>query len=399
VGWGFAAQACSSATNFALVVIGAHVLGPGGLGGLAVGLAAYFALLGFERALITNPLVAGSAAETAANRQATAQHALTLALVSLIPLAACVAALGLIVPDPFGRGLLLFAPWLLPALIQDLGRSVVFRDRNDRATAYSDATWLAALLVVAPLAFVVRSDWLVVGVWGTGACAGAFVVLTQLRWRPSRLSHAVAWWRSQAWRLGRWLGAQQLLYSVLSFAAVAALAGILGANDYGGLRAVQSILAPLTLLAPAIALPGLPLVARTLTVSPRRGLAITVQLGFLVGLATLAYVALIYQVPGALSFFFGEDFLQFRSIIIPIGVGQLIAAPAFGLSLFLMAAQRGRALFTVNTLNAASYLIFAVVLGVAFGLEGAAWAYAVSSAIGEIALLYALNRTARSLLR
>jgi O-antigen/teichoic acid export membrane protein len=163
------------------------------------------------------------------------------------------------------------------------------------------------------------------------------------------------------------------------------------------MRAIQSILAPLTLLAPAVALPGLPLIARTLPTSPRRSLAITIQLGLLMAGATLAYVLFIYQVPGALSLFFGDEFSQFRYIIVPIGVGQLIAAPAFGLSLLLMAAQRGIALLTVNSVGAIAYLVIAVVLGLAFGLHGAVWAYAISSAIGNFALFLALQRTMRTL--
>src|SRR2546430_11220084 len=90
VGWGFVAQACSSATNFGLIVIGGHILGPDGLGGIAVGFAAYFALLGFERALIANPLVARSSSDPSSERKAPARHAVTVSLLASVPVAASV---------------------------------------------------------------------------------------------------------------------------------------------------------------------------------------------------------------------------------------------------------------------------------------------------------------------
>jgi O-antigen/teichoic acid export membrane protein len=235
----------------------------------------------------------------------------------------------------------------------------------------------------------------VTSVWGLGAVAGAVAALGQLGWRPSSPRRAFLWWKKNVWTFGRWLGLQQVLYSGASFATVAALAGILGARDYGGLRAVQAILAPLSLLGPAIALPGLPIVARTVAASSRRALKISAQFAGLITLATSAYVVLLYALPGVLSLFFGQGFLRFRSIIVPIGIGQILAAPAFGLNLFLMAEQRGRILLFLATLNAALYLTFAVGLGSVYGLGGAAWAYAGSSAIGESALLVVLRSRAR----
>jgi hypothetical protein len=102
-----------------------------------------------------------------------------------------------------------------------------------------------------------------------------------------------------------------------------------------------------------------------------------------------------YAIPNLLAAVFGDDFADFHSIIVPVGVGQLVAAPAFGLTLFLKARQRGPALLLLGTLNAVLYLVFAVGLGTAFGLNGTAWAYAVSSAIGGAALLALLRRETR----
>ena len=277
-GYGFVAQLCSAATNFALVVVAANVLGPGGLGTLLIGFATYVLALGFLRALLSEPLVARSASQDTEAQEAGARAALTLALVAAVGTACVVAIIGLVLPDHIGRGLLLFAPWLVPALMQDIGRSIVFRDRQNRTAVFSDAAWLLVMGATIPLALSSDSDWLITASWGVGGLAGALVVLRQLRWRPTALRTAVAWWKRDAAHLAHWLGGQQLLYGIVSYANVLLLAAVLGTKDYGGLRVVQSIFTPLTLLGPALALPGLPMVARVIQQARRRALRVATKL-------------------------------------------------------------------------------------------------------------------------
>jgi O-antigen/teichoic acid export membrane protein len=132
-------------------------------------------------------------------------------------------------------------------------------------------------------------------------------------------------------------------------------------------------------------------------VSPRRGLAAAIHLATLTSGATVAYIVLIYELPGALSLFFGKEFMEYHAIFVPIGVGQVIAAPAFGLSLFLMAERRGASLLLVTSLGAGLQLAFAAGFGAAFGLEGAAWSYAASAAVANTALCVVLRRRIHAL--
>ena len=171
-----------------------------------------------------------------------------------------------------------------------------------------------------------------------------------------------------------------MVYAAVSFISAIALAAILGAADYGGLRAAQIVLGPLTLLGTAVALPGLPLVSRLVATSPPRALAAAARFGALVTTLTCIYVFLLYSLPDVLSFAFGPEFSDFGSLILPIGLGQVLAAPAMGLVLFLKAAQRGRALLLLGTVQVVSYLCFSVMLSLSFGLTGAAGASASSSA-------------------
>ncbi len=75
---------------------------------------------------------------------------------------------------------------------------------------------------------------------------------------------------------------------------------------------------------------------------------------------TGVYVVFLYSFPGVLMFFFGKDFVSFRSIIVPIGMAQLLMAPTFGLTLFLKAQERGRTLLWLVTTTAFLRLTFTV---------------------------------------
>jgi len=386
LGFGLLAQMFSAATNFGLVVVAGQVLGPSGLGTLLIGFAAYVLLLGFMRALVTEPLVASSSGSEPSERALSANAALTLALGSSVVVAGLFAAISFALPTQIGRGMLVFSPWLMPALVQDLARSIVFRDRAGGSAVFSDAAWLVTMAAATPFAFATGSDWAVVACWGLGALAGMSVALSQLGWRPIRLGRAVTWWRADARPLAGWLGGQAFLYNGVSYATVLLLAGILGSKDYGGLRAVQSVYAPLSLLGPALALPGLPLVSRLVVDARSRALTVSAQFAAVITAVTTVYVVAVYAVPNVLAFFFGQDFAEFRAIIIPIGLWQILAAPAFGLTLFLKAEQRGRTLLWLGTFYAVVYLVLTVALGSAFGLTGAAWG-AVGAGVASVAAL------------
>lgn len=394
-GFGFICQACSAAANFGLVVLAARVVGPSGLGVVSVGFAAYLVVLGLTRGVVTNPLVARTAAGSPSQRAETARLALMLTAVATLGVGSVFAGLGALLPGQVGQSLLLFAPWLAPALVHDLGRSILFRDGRGRDALLADGTWLLIMGSMTPIAFATGSDWAVTACWGSGALAGAVVILGRLHWAPSRLGHAFEWWKSDVWPFGRWMAMAGTLYSAVSYASVVALSGILGSKQFGGLRAVQSIYAPLTLIGPALALPGLPLVSRVIAGSRRRAVGIALQLAALATVATALYLGIVYVFPGLLSFVFGDEFGQYRSIMLPIGIAQLLTAPVSALTLLLIAQERGRTLLWVGTLNAFLLLVFSIGFATSFGLTGAAWGAAIGSALGLVVMAVAVGRNLR----
>src|SRR5438132_14378480 len=56
LGWGLVDQGFSSATNFGLSVLAGRLLGPGGLGTVFIGFAAYLLILEFQHSLLQDPL-------------------------------------------------------------------------------------------------------------------------------------------------------------------------------------------------------------------------------------------------------------------------------------------------------------------------------------------------------
>ena len=196
------------------------------------------------------------------------------------------------VPGKIGHGLVLFVPWLMPALVQDFWRSVLFRDRRGAAGALNDTIWFIGMAITLPLVLLVRTDWIVVANWGFGALVAATAGFIQCRITPAATRISWRWWSSSAWKLGRWLVAETLVYTVASQLLVFVLAWIVGTRSLGGLRAVRRLFGPLTLLAPAIALPGLPALARVSGELADRAIRLAISICVLSVVITGCYLAI-----------------------------------------------------------------------------------------------------------
>jgi O-antigen/teichoic acid export membrane protein len=378
-------QATSSATNFALSIVAAIALGPAGLGRVFIGFSFYLLVLGFQRGLIIDPLISRSSALGADERDRATRAALMTSIGWGAVCTVVAATASLIRIGGIGDGLALFVPWVIPALLQDFWRVVLFREGREAAAALNDASWAAAMGLSLPLAFLAGSPWMVVGTWGIGAVAGAILGFLQARSRPAPPAVALRWWRHEAWPFGRWLGAEGVVYAVGAHGLVFVLAVLLGTRPLGGLRAIQTIFAPLTLLGPAIALPGLPQLARATASSSAnaRKLALTLSGAALV--LTGGYV-LLASVGGddLIRLVFGEAFTGFAPLFWPIAIGQLMAATGLGFGLLLKAQRRGRALLWTRVVGSGLALVLASVLALQSGVTGAAWGMAVGSAANAV---------------
>jgi O-antigen/teichoic acid export membrane protein len=390
VSWGLVDQGFSSATNFGLTVIAGRLVGPKGLGEVYIGFSLYLLVLSFQRALVTDPLIVSSAALSARRRDAAGRAALTLVLTGGLVATALMLLLARIVPGPVGRGLVLFAPWMVLGLAQDFWRALLFRNGRGAAAALNDGIWVASMVLVVPVAWWTRSEWAIVGTWGAGASLGGLVGFAQTRMRPVRPGVAWRWWREEASSLGRWLGVENALLAAQAQVLIIVLAAVLGARDLGGLRAVEAVFAPMTLVGEAMGLPGLPLLSQSLATSYAAARRWARRLSLVTVGMVLAYLLVAGSVrTQVLSLVFGDSFKSFGNLVVPIGVAQLIFAGGSGFWLLAKAASRGRALVIARAAGSTTALVAAATLASIQGLTGAAWGLALGTGLGSglIALL------------
>ena len=392
--WGFVAQVFSSATNFALSVIAGRLLGPSGLGVVVIGFGAYQLVAGLQRAIVIQPLIADAAPRQETERHRLAESGLTVVAIFTTVATIALLALGLALRGQFGRALLIFAPWLVFAVVQEFWKAILFQENRGAAAALSDCIRFSIVALTIPLALVWSHDYVVVAVWGMGAVAGLIVGLVSLPARPERLRPAVADWRQRAWVLGRWLGAREIIFQSLTYSTLLLLAIILGAEGLGGLRAAEALFSPLSLIAAAFVLPALPALSRAAASSYARALrvafgiffvAVALALSYMVGMALFGSWLLVHL--------YGGSFSPFTSLVWPMAVAQVVSAAGLSFNLLLLADKRGRASLVAGTIGSAATLTFATACALGYGVEGAAWGMAAGSAAGSVAVIYpALRR-------
>ena len=388
-GWGVIDQAFASMTSLALSIVGAQLLGPAGLGVVAIGFSAYLLAVNLLRTILTEPSVVRSTPMDEADRVVASRASLTFALVLGCASAGFFGVLGWALTGPIGEGLLLFAPWLLPALVNELCRALLFRDGRGRGAALNEGFWLATMLAAIPLAVVADARWAVVATWGIGATAAAALGIAQLRLVPLGLRAGLGWWRRESWPLGRWFAGAGMIMAVSGQAVILSLAALLGPAAVGGLRAAQTLFAPLTLLGTAAALPGLPALTRSLSVSLRAAKALAARMGGVIAALALGYLVVAGAVrEPLLGALFGDEFRTYDWLIVPVGAQQLLLAVGLGFLLLLKANGQGRDLVWVRTISATATLAVTFALASSNGLEGAAWGLAVGTGLTSALLAW-----------
>jgi O-antigen/teichoic acid export membrane protein len=386
--WGFASQGASSLTNLLLSLLAGRLLGASGLGAIFVGFSYYLLAMGFQRSLITDPLLAATSSLEGDVRRAPTRSALTMTLLLSSAFTVLLSLVAVIVSGQIGHSLTLFIPWLVPALVQDFWRMILFRDRRGGAGALNDTLWLAGMALTLPFVLSVRTDWFVVANWGLGALIATAAGFIQSRVRPDAPSISARWWRTRAWHLGRWLAAETIAYSVASQLIVFLLAAILGTRSLGGLRAVQTIFGPLTLLAPAIALPGLPALARAAAKSADRAVRLALSIGGFAVLLAGVYLAIAATFrDDLLEWVFGRSFGSFGYLMLPAGVGQILVAGTMGFALMLKAQSKGKSLLAARLLGSIPSLFLVLGLALTYGVTGAAWGIALAGGLTSLALV------------
>jgi O-antigen/teichoic acid export membrane protein len=390
--WGIADQSISSATNLALAVLAGRRLGPADLGLIAVGFASYVMALVLLRATVTEPTVVTSARPE--HRPPSSRAGLTLTLGAGIAIALVLAGVGWSMHGTVAGGLLLFAPWIAPALLQDFWRFTLFGQARRSHAAANDLVWLVVMAAAVPIAWRWNEPWAIVGCWGLGATVAGVVGFAQLRFGPVSFGSSLTWWRTEAASLGGWLAVEAGFLALGSQGALLLLASVIGAADLGGLRAVQSVFVPLTLIGPAITLPGLPALASALETSTEVARVLATRLTIVALVLAGAYVGVFLLAPGSLlGTVYGPAFVPFAVLAVPVAVAQMAHAAATGDILLLKAGRRGRALALARGTGTLAALLLAWTLATDHGVRGAAWGLALGVAVSTSLIVLGARRS------
>lgn len=387
--WGFIDQGFSSVSNFGLTLLAARLLGPGGLGVVAIGFALYLVALSFQRSLISQPLVISSSTLAPPERSEATASSVTATLMLALAEALALAGFGTLLGGAVGHGLVMIAPWIPPALLQDHWRAILFRESRGFAAAANDGVWILGMVLSLPLAWFLHTTWAVIGCWGLGAALGAALGFVQARATLAGPIAAWDWSRRDAWPMGRWLAGEGTIYMIISQTTLFVLVALLGTAAIGGYRAAATIFAPLTLLRPAIALPGLPAMTKAVSSSRRKGRRVAGQLSAgLVAFTTIYVLLLSIRRMQLLALVFGASFGRFAGLILPIGIEEIFNAFAVGFYLFLKGSRQGRSILWSTAIAETSTLVGATALALRYGLVGAAWGMTASAGLECIFVLY-----------
>lgn len=386
--WGGVDQGLSSATNLGLSILAGRFLGAAGLGLIFLGFTAYLLALSVVRGFITEPFVVATSSLSRIEREAASRACMTLVVGAALVITTLMVLIGLVVPDPLGSSLLVFAPWVGVALVQDQWRSVLFRDQRGKSAAFNDGMWALGMLVMFPVARAFPNDWTVAATWGVGATAAALFGWWQVGLRPSGLAGALDWWKINLRRLGWWLGIENLIITIGGQATVIVLAIVLSASDLGGIRVVQVAFAPMSLVGEAFLFPGVPIMARALSVSLAEARRWARRLGM--GAVGLVCVYLAVVVPfgsQVLSRVFGPQFARFTSLVPPTAVGQIVYASGIGFAIFLRADRRVHSIVLSRIVNTTATIVLGPLLAVRYGVLGAVWGISMGPSLGSIVII------------
>jgi N-acetylglucosaminyldiphosphoundecaprenol N-acetyl-beta-D-mannosaminyltransferase len=387
LGWTGIDQLLSSVSNVIISLAVARGAGVSGLGAYTVAFALYLIILGFQRALVTEPLLA---IPKRADRDDHSPLGLGAAVIFVLLGAGIVAMFGLLL----GRSELMALAAVLPFVcLQDAYRHVLFRRRQAHLAAASDAIWVAASVAAWPLVASGGGVEVAVIVWGLGGALGAFLAAAATRILPSFGGRALRWWTREARPLGGALAVTSLTYAIGAQLVLVGLSGVLGEDALGELRAAQILFGPVALATTAISFFALPRMA-----SARERLSVRIAGLVSIGSAVLVLLcvgALFIAAPLLFPILYGSGFDAQPALLVPLALQMAVGALAMGPILLLKARMTGGPLATTRIVATVIGVPLVLVVAANEGLVAAAWAMLAQATIYVLLVWRAAAKTVR----
>ncbi|HWC66452.1 MAG TPA: hypothetical protein VG478_00160 [Acidimicrobiales bacterium] len=377
-------QMVSSGSNVLVSVAIGRFAGATELGSYALALLVWLAIIGVQRAVLSEPLIILEAdpANPVVIRRALGS-AFALALLLAVPVGVVGVVLLAASADALGGPLAAFA-CVVPVLLgQDLWRAIAFGvHRPERALA-NDVVFAAVqvtLMVVLLVNDWTSAPWFVLA-WGAGAAAGWAYGFVQFRVLPVAGPNLDVLRR--LWPTSRWLLWDFLTLFGAGEAYLAVVATIVTAAEFGGLRAAESLLGPSAVILLSGGNVGLPGSARAVRHGGHAALArYSRSLTLAVGAAQWTFCAVMAAIgPWLLGEIYGPEFERFGYLVPILALRHAISVTAFGPSIGIKVAGIVRETFRARLALTAVALPATAVATARFGLAGAAWASVVSALV------------------
>lgn len=384
-------QVVSSASNFVLSAMVARLGGVSALGAFGVALLVWLAVVGINRALVSEPMTVTGGPEIGVReqREGIAASALVGLAIAALLAAGCLMAAegGLSV-----AGMLALAPWLPSLLMQDYCRAAAFRIRRPQVALASDVAF--AVVQVGCTVALAYAGYIGVGAflaaWGIGATTGAVVGMGMLRVAPAGL-HA-GWSRlRRLWPRSRWFLAEFGTAFPGDQGYLFLLPALLGTAPFGLYRAASGLIGPIVVIFLAAGNVGLPEAVRSLREGGAPGLRrFTIRLtAAVVGVTVLYCGAIAVLAAPLLRLVYGAPFAPAATITAFVACQYVLYSLSFGAGVAMKAAGRMKALWVVRAATATLTITCAAVLASVAGLTGAGIAALVAGAVYSAGVIIA----------
>lgn len=403
-GWNLGDQILSAASNVLLSIVVARSVDASTFGAFSVAFVTFGIGIALSRSVVGQPLQIRYAAAAPADQQQAIRraHGLAVALGLVLGLVCGVAAAvaartsGPDASMALAEALAALAVCLPGLLLQDSQRLAFFAIGKAWGAVVIDTIWtvvqfgvLAALIVGGH-----TRVWQLILAWGASAALAAVVGMILLRAVPQV---SAAWrWLMEVRDLVRYLLAEYFLGLGASQFSVLLVGGIASQQAVGAIRAAQTLLGPLNVLAGACFNFTVPEIARRTYLTPAQRRLAGHAVSGVMGSATIAYVLVLWLIPDWMGVqLFGDSWAGAAGVIVPLGVSALFSSLANGLAGVLYGLGRADATFRINLLKA-PVIVVAVLGGAYLGdAVGAAWGIAFGEAFVLPLWYRAFRRAAR----
>ncbi len=231
-------QSLSAASNFIIFLALGRAGGAREVGQFALAFVAYNAVLGLQRAMITDALLARPMQDLKGSAPSE-RRAITSSLILSVAAGTVVLLVGLLTPF---HQLAVLAPLLPALLLEDLFRFMFFRRMRPGLAVACDAVWVAASCIGFVRLQSTPSITAAITIWGLGGLAAAMTGMLLARIGLAPVRESLRWWKRQLWPSSRWLTLESLFFHADQELTAFGFTAVAGATVFGQWQIAQSLL-------------------------------------------------------------------------------------------------------------------------------------------------------------